>query len=220
VLDWACVKGFRETEAPLRALSKGLPRQPKKDAHFAAMGYADVPRFLARLRERESIGRLALEALILTAARSGEIRFALWSEVDLETALWWIPAERMKMGRPHVVPLSPQVIGVFERAEKFTAPGIDLIFPGQKSKKPMSDMTLLKILRDMNAGVTVHGFRSAFRDWVADQTNYPGEVAEAALAHAIPNKVEAAYRRTDFLAKRRDLMRDWADYCSGIAGSP
>jgi integrase len=220
VLDWACVKGFRETEAPLRALSKGLPRQPKKDAHFAAMGYADVPRFLARLRERESIGRLALEALILTAARSGEIRFALWSEVDLETALWSIPAERMKMGRPHVVPLSPQVIGVFERAEKFRAPGIDLIFPGQKSKKPMSDMTLLKILRDMNAGVTVHGFRSAFRDWVADQTNYPGEVAEAALAHAIPNKVEAAYRRTDFLAKRRDLMRDWADYCSGIAGSP
>ena len=112
------------------------------------------------------------------------------------------------------------MIGVFERAEKFRAPGIDLIFPGQKSKKPMSDMTLLKILRDMNAGVTVHGFRSAFRDWVADQTNYPGEVAEAALAHAIPNKVEAAYRRTDFLAKRRDLMRDWADYCSGIAGSP
>jgi integrase len=216
VLDWACVKGFRQTEAPLRSLSKGLPRQPKKDGHFAAMGYADVPKFVERLRERESIGRLALEAVILTAARSGEIRFALWPEVDLEAALWSIPGERMKMGRPHAVPLSPEAVEVFQRAKKFRAPDTDLIFPGQKLKKPMSEMTLLKILRDMNAGVTVHGFRSAFRDWVAEQTNYPGEVAEAALAHAIPNKVEAAYRRTDFLAKRRDLMRDWANYCLGL----
>ena len=216
VLDWACVKGFRASEAPLRSLSKGLPRQPKKDGHFAAMGYADVPKFLARLRERESIGRLALEAVILTAARSGEIRFARWPEVDMDSALWSIPADRMKMNRPHVVPLSPEAIEVFQRAAKFRAPGSDLVFPGQKLKKPMSDMTLLKILRDMDAGVTVHGFRSAFRDWVAEQTNYPGEVAEAALAHAIPNKVEAAYRRTDFLEKRRDLMRDWASYCLGL----
>jgi integrase len=216
VLDWACVKGFRTSEAPLRSLSKGLPRQPKKDGHFAAMSYADVPEFMTQLRERESIGRLALEALILTAARSGEIRFARWAEVDMDAALWSIPAERMKMGRPHVVPLSPEVIEVFRKAAKFRASGIDLIFPGQKLKKPMSDMTLLKVLRDMNAGVTVHGFRSAFRDWVADQTNYPGEVAEAALAHAISNKVEAAYRRTDFLGKRRDLMRDWASYCLGL----
>jgi len=215
VLDWACVKGFRASEAPLRSLSKGLPRQPKKDGHFAAMGYADVPKFLARLRERESIGRVALEAVILTAARSGEIRFARWPEVDMNSALWSIPAERMKMNRPHIVPLSPEVIEVFQRAAKFRAPGSDLVFPGQKLKKPMSDMTLLKILRDMDAGVTVHGFRSAFRDWVADQTNYPGEVAEAALAHAIPNKVEAAYRRTDFLAKRRELMSDWGRYCLG-----
>jgi integrase len=216
VLDWACVKGFRTSEAPLRSLSKGLPRQPKKDGHFAAMSYADVPEFMTQLRERESIGRLALEALILTAARSGEIRFARWAEVDMDAALWSIPAERMKMGRPHVVPLSPEVIEVFRKAAKFRASGIDLIFPGQKLKKPMSDMTLLKVLRDMNAGVTVHGFRSAFRDWVADQTNYPGEVAEAALAHAISNKVEAAYRRTDFLGKRRDLLRDWASYCLGL----
>jgi len=215
VLDWACVKGFRTSEAPLRSLSKGLPRQPKKDRHFAAMGYAGVPSFLARLRERESIGRLALEAVILTAARSGEIRFALWSEIDLSVEVWSIPAERMKMGRPHVVPLSPQTIEVLKRAEKFRAPGSDLIFPGQKLKKPMSDMTLLKILRDMDVGVTVHGFRSAFRDWVADQTSHPGEVAEAALAHAVPNKVEAAYRRTDFLKKRRELMRDWGHYCCG-----
>jgi integrase len=179
------------------------------------MNYADVPKFMQRLKERESIGRLALEALILTAARSGEIRLARWGEVDLEEGLWSIPADRMKMKRPHVVPLSPAAIEVFKRAPKFRAPGSDLIFPGQKPKRPMSDMTLLKILRDMDAGVTVHGFRSAFRDWVADQTNYPGDVAEAALAHAVSNKVEAAYRRTDFLAKRRELMRDWARYCLG-----
>lgn len=122
----------------------------------------------------------------------------------------------MKMKRPHVVPLSPEAIQVFRRAAKFPVPANDLIFPGQKLKKTLSDMTLLKILRDMNAGVTVHGFRSAFRDWVADQINYPGEVAEAALAHAISNKVEAAYRRTDFVEKRRDLMRDWANYCLGL----
>lgn len=213
VLDWAFVKGFRSAEAPMRSLSKGLPRQPKKDGHFAAMSYADVPAFLQRLRERESVGRLALEAVILTAARSGEARFARWPEVDLEAGLWSIPAERMKMGRPHVVPLAPQGIDVFRRAEKLKVPATDLVFPGQKLKKPMSDMTLLKILRDMDAGVTVHGFRSAFRDWVADQTDYPGEVAEAALAHTIPNKVEAAYRRTDFLQKRRSLMEEWAQFC-------
>jgi len=215
VLDWACVKGFRQSEAPLRALSKGLPRQPKKDGHFAAMTYADVPKFLTRLRERESIGRLALEALILTAARSGEIRFALWPEIDLTERLWSIPAERMKMNRPHVVPLSPEAIDVFGRATRYRAASSDLVFPGQKLKKPLSDMTLLKILRDMEVKVTVHGFRSAFRDWVAEQTDYSGEVAEAALAHAVSNKVEAAYRRTDFLAKRRELMRDWGRYCLG-----
>lgn len=215
VLDWACVKGFRENEAPLRSLSKGLPRQPKKDGHFAAMPYAELPAFLNRLTERESIGRLALEAVILTASRSGEIRFARWPEIDLDAALWSIPAERMKMGRAHVVPLSPEAIDVFSRAKKYRVRGADVIFPGQKLHRPLSDMTLLKILRDMDAGVTVHGFRSAFRDWVAEQTNYLGEVAEAALAHAIPNKVEAAYRRTDFLEKRRDLMRDWGQYCCG-----
>jgi integrase len=219
VLDWACVKGFRANEAPLRSLSKGLPRQPRKDRHFAAMNYADVPKFMQRLKERESIGRLALEALILTAARSGEIRFGCWSEVDFEEGLWSIPADRMKMKRPHVVPLSPAAIEVLKRAENFRASSSDLIFPGQKLKKPMSDMTLLKILRDMDAGVTVHGFRSAFRDWVADQTNYPGDVAEAALAHTVSNKVEAAYRRTDFLAKRRELMRDWGQYCLGKPSS-
>jgi integrase len=213
VLDWAYAKGYRASEAPMRSLSKGLPRQPKKDGHFAAMSFAEVPSFLQTLRTRESMGRLALEALILTAARSGEIRMAKWSELDLKAGLWSIPADRMKMGRRHIVPLSPQAIDVFKRTAKLRIPATDLVFYGIKAKKPLSDMTLLKILRDMEAGVTVHGFRSAFRDWVAEETSYPGEVAEAALAHAIPNKVEAAYRRTDFLEKRRALMSDWGTFC-------
>lgn len=217
VLDWACAKGFRPTEAPMRSLSKGLPRQPKKDGHFAAMPYADVPKFVEKLGERESVGRLALEALILTAARSGEIRGALWSELDLQAGLWTIPAARMKMGRAHIVPLSPQAIAVFESAKTYKAGVGDLVFPGQNVKKPLSDMTLLKIIRDMKLTVTVHGFRSGFRDWVAEQTDYSGEVAEAALAHTVANKVEAAYRRTNFLDKRRLLMRDWATFCKKVA---
>ena len=213
VLDWAYVNGLRDSEAPMRSLSKGLPRQPKDDGHFAAMPYTEIPAFIAKLRERTSVGRVAMEVLILTAARSGEIRGATWSEFDLDKAMWSIPASRMKMGRPHFVPLAPQVLDALERAKAFGAPCTDLVFPGMKLKTPMSDMTLLKILRDMEAGVTVHGFRSAFRDWVADKTDYPGEVAEAALAHANSNKVEAAYRRTDFLEKRKALMADWAAFC-------
>ncbi len=220
VLDWSYARGFRATEAPMRSLSKGLPRQPKKDNHFAALPYASVPNFLDKLGERESVGRIALEALVLTAARSGEIRGATWSELDLEAALWTIPAERMKMGRMHVVPLAPEAVAVFERAKTFKVGASELVFPGQNVKKPLSDMTLLKILRDMDLAVTVHGFRSAFRDWVAEQTDYSGEIAEAALAHTISNRVEAAYRRTDFLDKRRLLMRDWAVFCKKTAPSP
>ena len=119
----------------------------------------------------------------------------------------------MKMGRPHIVPLSPEAAAVFERAKKYKAGVSDLVFPGQDVKKPLSDMTLVKILRDWELTVTVHGFRSAFRDWVAEETDYSGGVAEAALAHTVSNKVEAAYRRTDFLDKRRLLMRDWVAFC-------
>jgi hypothetical protein len=127
-----------------------------------------VPKLIARLRERSSVGRLALEALIRTAARFGEIRVATWSEVDLDTGMWSVPAERMKMGRVHHVPLAPQAIEAFRRAEGLRVPCSDLVFPGQKLS-PASDMTLLKVMRDMETGVTVHGFRSAFRDWVAEE---------------------------------------------------
>jgi integrase len=216
VLDYAHGKGWREPFV-MAAVNKALPRQPRKTGRFAAMPYADVPAFVAKLRESASTGRLALEALILTAARSGEIRGATWSEVDLDAKTWTVPAERMKAGKAHVVPLSEHVTAVFRRAAELRGAGSDLVFPGASRGKPLSDMTLLKVLRDMGMKVTVHGFRSAFRDWCAEETSVSGEVAEAALAHAIPNKVEAAYRRTDFLEKRRKLMDAWAAYCDGVS---
>lgn len=219
VLDWGFSKGHRESEAPMRSISKGLPRQPRNDGHHAAMPFSEVPAFMVRLRENETWGRLALEAAILTAARSGEIRGALWDEIDLEVGLWTIPGERMKAGKPHVVPLSPAAKRIFERAlELRTADGA-LVFEGVKRNAPLSDMTLIKVLRDMAAGCTAHGFRSTFRDWVSEATNFPGEIAEAALAHAIENKTEAAYRRGNLLDKRRGMMDAWADYCAGGRGT-
>lgn len=220
VLDWAYAKGYRSSEAPMRSLARGLPRQPKKKGHFEALPYEKVPALIDELRERPSVGRLALEFLILTAARSGEVRGCTWTELDLKGRTWTIPANRMKAGKVHIVPLDDATLNVLERAKLFRAKDSDLVFPGQKPKEMLSDMTLLKVLRDRNAGVTVHGFRSAFRDWCAEQTSYPGEVAEAALAHAIQNKVEAAYRRTNYLEKRKSLMKDWADFCLSRKRTP
>jgi integrase len=214
VLDWACAKGFRETEAPMRSVIRGLPRQPKKQGHFAAMPYPDLPAFVTWLRGRSSVGRLALDFLILTASRSGEVRGARWNEIDVKKKLWTIPAERMKAGTVHVVPLSEAALDVLKGAKAFRSPVSDLVFPGQNPRRQLSDMTLLKILRDKGDNYTVHGFRSSFRDWVAEKTSYPGEVAEAALAHTIANRVEAAYRRTDYLDKRKPLMADWAKFVS------
>lgn len=213
VLDWAHAKGYREAEAPMRAIGKGLPRQKKQATHFAAMPYADVPAFIEKLRERQSWGRLALEAAILTAARSGEIRGATWAEVDLENGLWTIPADRMKAKRDHVVPLSRAALDVFKRAAALKTAGHKFIFHGNKRDKPMSDMTLTKVLRDLSEQVTAHGFRSSFRDWVSEETDFPGDVAEAALAHMVSNKTEAAYRRGKLLEKRRKVMDAWGSYC-------
>lgn len=213
VLDWAYANGMRPTEAPMRSVSRVLPRQPRKDGHFAAMPYDAVPSFMAQLPARFSVPRLALAFLILTASRSGEVRGAKWNEIDLEARLWTIPASRMKVGKEHVVPLSTAAIDVLERVRQFHAPCSNLVFPGRDVRRPLSDMTLLKILRCADLPYTVHGFRSAFRDWAAEQTNYPGEVAEAALAHTVANRVEAAYRRTNYLDKRREMMAVWGAFC-------
>jgi integrase len=214
VLDWAYASGYRETEAPMRSISKGLPRQPKKDTHFAAMPYADVPAFMKQLEERESFSRLALQFAILTAARSGEVRGATWDEVDLEGGVWTVPPHRMKAEREHVVPLSAAALRILRRCNELRTGDEQLVFPGSRPKQPMSDMTLTKLMREMKAPFTVHGFRSAFRDWVSEETDAQGEIAEAALAHTIPNKTEAAYRRRKLLKKRQRLMGEWARYCS------
>jgi integrase len=213
VLDWSYANGFRSSEAPLRSVGRGLPRQPKKDGHFAAMPYEGVPAFINRLRSKENVSRLALEFLILTATRSGEVRGAKMDEIDLGNRLWTIPAQRMKMGKAHAIPLTDSALDILRRVRPYFAPVSNLIFPGKNVMRPLSDMTLLKVLRVAELPYTVHGFRSSFRDWAAEQTSYPGEVAEAALAHSIANRVEAAYRRTDYLEKRRDLMRDWEQFC-------
>jgi len=216
VLDWAYASGYRENEAPMRAISKGLPRQPKKDGHFAAMPYACVPAFLMKLRARESYSRLALEFAILTAARSGEVRGALWEEIDFDQKLWIIAKDRMKANREHVVPLCPRAIHIIERCAELRVRNCPIVFPGMRGDKPMSDMTLTKLLREMKQPYTTHGFRSAFRDWVSEETDHQGNVAEAALAHAVRDKTEAAYRRGNLLEKRRRLMMDWSLYCTTI----
>lgn len=194
-----------------RAVADRLPAQPRKGNH-AAMPYQEAPAFMARLAEKAGVGARALRALILTAVRSGEIRGASWDEVDLDRAIWTIPAARMKMGKPHRVPLSPQAVAVFREAAELRRG--DQIF-ASRAGGALSDMTLTKVLRDMGADCTAHGFRSTFRDWAAEQTSAAGEIAEAALAHAVPNAVEAAYKRTTFFEKRRELMDAWGRFMSG-----
>lgn len=219
VLDWAFVKGYRETEAPMRALTKGLPRVTAARGHHEAMAYADVAGFMARLRAGEdTMGRLALEALVLTAARSGEVRGATWDEVDLEAGLWSIPAARMKRKKPHVIPLPPAVVAVFKRALALQTGDVTMVFPGLVRGRPISDATMAKVLKVMGETAKPHGFRSSFKDWAGEVAGFPNELSEAALAHAIPNKAEAAYRRGDMLERRRVMMAAWADYCDGGRG--
>lgn len=215
VLNWAHALQYRSTQVSNEAVGHGLGNQNDSRGNFAALSYAAVPGLVTKLRANETIGNLALEFLILTAARSGEVRGASWSEFDLEAKLWTIPGDRMKAGKEHVVPLCDRAVALVERAKSFKMS--DIVFPGRKGEA-MSDATMAKALRE--AGVpkeagTVHGMRSAFRDWVSEETSFPGDVAEAALAHTIRSKVEAAYRRGKLLAKRRDMMTAWARHCEG-----
>lgn len=213
VIDWAIAKNYRAHPLPMNAINKSLPKVRNRQNHLAALHYSKVATFVGKLRERESIGRLAFEFLILTAARSGEVRGALWSEIDLTERTWTIPAERMKADVEHIVPLSDAALDVLKRARVHKEDSNDLVFPGTRHGKPMSDMTLTKICRDANVDAVPHGFRSSFRDWVSEETDFDRDVAEMALAHTIANPVEAAYRRGKLLQKRRKLMNLWADYC-------
>lgn len=221
IIDWAIVKGYRVESNPARwkgLLDKLLPAPSKvaKTDHHRALPYGEMPAFMASLSKQSGIGAQALEFLILTACRSGEVRGAKWHEFDIKLGTWTIPAGRMKAEKEHRVPLSDAALAIV-KAMKDKA-FCDYVFPSTHSRKSvaecaeLSDMTLSAILRRMKVPAVPHGFRSTFRDWCAEQTDYPNEVAEMALAHSIGNKVEAAYRRGDLFEKRRSLMQDWDNF--------
>lgn len=221
VLDWATARGYREGLNPARwrgHLDKLLPapgRVAKAD-HHAALPVVKVGAMMKRLRAAEGMGARALEFAILTAARSGEVRGATWAEIDLDAKVWTVPAERMKAGKEHRVPLSDAAVSLLESLPRVK--GVNYVFPAPRGGQ-LSDMTLTAVLRRLEVPAVPHGFRSTFRDWAAERTNYPREAAEMALAHAIGDKVEAAYRRGDLFEKRRLMMTDWATYCAKSAGT-
>lgn len=221
VLDFAHIKGWISGEVSLRSVRKGLPRQTEKAGHLAAMPYVEVPALIAKLAVASpTTGRDALRFTIYNAVRSNETRFALWTEFDLDKSIWTIPGERMKARETHVVPLSLPAVALLRRRWSERTSDDGLVFSND-GEKPISDMTMTKLLRDAEiTGVTVHGFRSAFTDWAAETTDFPKEVADKALAHKLPNRVEAAYRRTDFFEKRRDLMARWAAYLDTARAEP
>ena len=213
VLDFAAARGLREGPNPARwrgNLDAALPRPSRiaKVRHHAAVAVDEAGAFMTRLRAMPGMGARALEFAILTAARSGEVRGATWAEIDLAGALWTVPAQRMKAGREHRVPLSKPALKLLRSLPSGQADV--LAFPGTRG--PLSDMSLTAVLRRMQVDATAHGFRSTFRDWAAEYTHHPSEVAEMALAHAVGDKVEAAYRRGDLFEKRMELMRDWATF--------
>lgn len=218
VLDWATARGYRNTLNPARwrgHLDKLLPKPSKlaKVEHHDALPASDVGAFLVELRKHAGIGAKALEFAILTAARSGEVRGAIWSEIDLDAGTWIIPGDRMKAGKEHRVPLSQQAIDLLKALPRVA--GTDLVFVAPRGGQ-LSDMTISGVIRRMGAPCVPHGFRSTFRDWAAERTNYPREMAEMALAHTIGDKVEAAYRRGDLFEKRRRMMTEWAKFCDTV----
>lgn len=212
-LDWAKASGFRSGDNPVDGVTSGLPKHSDGDNHFSAIAYKEVPAFVAALRSSDAneIVRLAFELLILTATRTNEVLNADWAEVDLKKKVWTIPSSRMKMSREHRIPIVDRAVQIFERMQ-LIGNSEGLIFPGRDIKKPLSNMAFLMTIRRMNMGFTAHGFRSAFRDWAAETTNFPRDVCEMALAHTIKNKTEAAYRRGDLFEKRCALMYNWAQY--------
>jgi integrase len=189
-----------------------LPKRQKlARGRHAAMPYADVPAFVARLRERQATAALTLEFAILTAARSGEVLGARWPEIDIDARVWTIPPERMKAAREHRVPLSERAVAILNKMNEDRTG--EYVFPGSVGSRPLSAMAMDMVLRRMGQHVTVHGFRSSFRDWAGNETHFPRELAEHALVHALGDKAEQAYRRSDALEKRRALMNAWGAYC-------
>src|SRR5579885_113033 len=222
VLDWATARGYRQGENPARwrgHLENLLPARSKvrRVEHHAALPYGEIAAFMGELRGRDGIAARALEFAILTAARTGEVVGARWDEIDIAEKVWTIPGARMKAGREHRVPLSAPALAIVEDMAEICQS--EFIFPGGKARQPLSSMALLMTLRRMGCdNLTVHGFRSTFRDWAAERTGFPADVAEMALAHTVADKVEAAYRRGDLFEKRRQLAEAWAKFCAEAPG--
>lgn len=217
VLDWASVNGLRSAANPARwkgHLDKLLPAPAKATTrkHHPAIHYREVKEFWEQLKEKDGTGALALRFAILCASRSGEVRKATWDEFDEDQRTWVIPAVRMKGKREHRVPLPEEAWAILSSLPR--DPEVPYVFAGKK-RKPLSDATMSKVLKDMGVPAVPHGFRSTFRDWASECTNFPSEMAEMALAHAVSDKVEAAYRRGDLLSRRRQMMDDWAEFCEG-----
>jgi integrase len=219
-LDWAKVRGLRQGENPARwrgHLDHLLPAKTKvrRVKHHAALPYVEMATFIATLRAQAGIAARALEFTALTAVRTGDAIGAVWDEANASEKVWAIPAERMKAGKEHRVPLSGRALAILDEVQRARTSDSQYVFPGGKTGKPLSNMAMATVLRRMGrTDITVHGFRSTFRDWAAERTNFPSEVVEMALAHAVGDKVEAAYRRGDLFEKRRRLMAEWAAYCN------
>jgi integrase len=225
ILDWAKVRGYREGENPARwrgHLDKLLPPRAKvrKVEHHAALPYSELPNFMVALRAQDGVAARALEFAILTAARTGEVLGARWGEIDTAEKLWTIPSERMKAGKEHRVPLSARSMAILQHMKPLShfsqgqSAAEAFVFPGGKYGLPLSNMAFLMLLRRMGReDLTAHGFRSSFRDWAAERTNFPSDVAEMALAHTVSSKVEQAYRRGDIFERRRSMMAVWATFC-------
>ncbi len=223
VLDWATVRDFRKGENPARwrgNLDTLLPRPSRiaKVEHHTALPYSEIPVFMTALRSREGMVAAALEFVVLTCARAGEVLGATWDEIDLELRVWMVPAGRMKGGREHRSPLSSGALALLDLMVRFKRNSDCHVFFGQRSGRRMTSPALLQCLAYVRPGITVHGFRSSFRDWAAEQTDFPSEAAELALAHTVGSKVERAYRRSDLFDRRRELAERWSRFCLSGGG--
>lgn len=218
VMKWAVANGWRQ-DNPAAAIAQALPKQTRVQEHRKSLPYNEVGDFIGVVLGSNAgqFTKLALELVILTASRSGEVRLADWSEFDLEAAIWTRPAERMKSGKEHRLPLSGRALEILQAA-KALGTGEGLVFPGTVAGKPLSDMTLSKLVKELGYDVHVHGFRTSFKTWAQEQTNSPRDVSEAALAHVVKDKAEAAYARSDFMEKRRKLMERWAHFLGSETG--